>query len=50
MLWSRRSVFLALVVGGPVLIALIRRTVEFFNLPALRVNGVRVGGAVHLRR
>ncbi len=46
MLWSRRSVFLALVVGGPVLIALICQTVEFFNLPALRVNGVRVSGAV----
>ena len=46
MLWSRRSVFLALVVGGPVLIALIARTVEFFNLPALRVNGARVSGAV----
>jgi ABC-2 type transport system permease protein len=46
MLWSRRSVFLALVVGGPVIIALVARTVEFFNLPALRVNGVRVSGAV----
>jgi ABC-2 type transport system permease protein len=46
MLWSRRSVFLALVVGGPVIIALIARTVELFNLPALRVNGVRVSGAV----
>ena len=46
MLWSRRSVFLALVVGGPVLVALIARTVEFFNLPALRVNGARVSGAV----
>jgi ABC-2 type transport system permease protein len=43
---SRRSVFLALVVGGPVIIALVARTVEFFNLPALRVNGVRVSGAV----
>jgi ABC-2 type transport system permease protein len=46
MLWSRRSVFLALVVGGPVIIALVARTVELFNLPALRVNGVRVSGAV----
>ena len=46
MLWSRRSVFLALVVGGPVIIALIARTVELFNLPALRVNGVRVSGTV----
>jgi ABC-2 type transport system permease protein len=46
MLWSRRSVFLALVVGGPVVIALIARIVELFNLPALRVNGARVGGPV----
>jgi ABC-type transport system involved in multi-copper enzyme maturation permease subunit len=46
MLWSRRSVFLALVVGGPVIVALIAALVEVFNLPALRVNGVRVGGDV----
>jgi ABC-type transport system involved in multi-copper enzyme maturation permease subunit len=46
MLWSRRSVFLALVVGGPVIVALIAAFVELFNLPALRVNGVRVGGNV----
>ena len=46
MLWSRRSVFLALVVGGPVIVALIAALVELFNLPALRVNGVRVGGNV----
>jgi ABC-2 type transport system permease protein len=44
MLWSRRSVFLALVVGGPVIVAVIARAVELFNLPALRVNGVRVPG------
>jgi len=46
MLWSRRSVFLALVVGGPVIVAVIARIVELFNLPALRVNGARVSGAV----
>jgi ABC-2 type transport system permease protein len=46
MLWSRRSVFLALVVGGPVAIALIIRIVELLNLPALRINGVRVAGPV----
>jgi ABC-2 type transport system permease protein len=44
MLWSRRSVFLALVVGGPVIIAVVARVVEWFNLPALRVNGARVSG------
>jgi ABC-2 type transport system permease protein len=45
MLWSRRTVFLALVVGGPVLIAIILRVVDALNVPAMRVNGVRLGGA-----
>ncbi len=44
MLWSRRTVFLALVVGGPVLIAIILRVVDAMNVPAMRVNGVRLGG------
>ncbi len=44
MLWSRRTVFLALVVGGPVLIAVILRVVDSLNLPAMRVNGVRLDG------
>ena len=44
MLWSRRTVFLALVVGGPVLIAIILRIVDALNVPAMRVNGVRLGG------
>ena len=46
MLWSRRSVFLALVVGAPVIIAAIARGVEMFNQPALRVNAARVAGPV----
>ena len=45
MLWSRRTVFLALVVGGPVLIAIILRIVDALNIPALRMNGVRQSGA-----
>ena len=45
MLFSRRSVFLALVVGGPVIIAFIARIIELFNMPAMRVNGTRVSGA-----
>jgi ABC-type transport system involved in multi-copper enzyme maturation permease subunit len=45
MLWSRRTVFLALVVGGPVVIAVILRIVDMMNLPAFRVNGVRMGGS-----
>jgi ABC-2 type transport system permease protein len=45
MLWSRRTVFLGLIVGGPVLIAIILRAVDMMNLPAMKVNGVRVGGS-----
>jgi len=45
MLWSRRTVFLALIVGGPVLIAVILRVVDALNVPAMRVNGVKMGGA-----
>lgn len=44
MLWSRRTIFMALVVGGPVLLALIVRGVEYFGMSALRLNGQRVGG------
>ena len=44
MLWSRRTVFLALIVGGPVLIAVILRVVDSLNLPAMQINGVRLGG------
>ena len=44
MLWSRRTIFMALVVGGPVLLAAIVRVLEMFGMPALRVNGQRVGG------
>ena len=45
MIWSRRSVFLALLVGGPVLLAVIVRLVGLL-VPdsALRVNGAAVGG------
>jgi ABC-type transport system involved in multi-copper enzyme maturation permease subunit len=45
MLWSRRTIFMALVVGGPVLLAVIVRALEAFGLSALRVNGRAVGGA-----
>lgn len=44
MLWSRRTIFMALVVGGPVLLALIVRALETFGMPALRINGQRIGG------
>lgn len=45
MLWSRRTIFMALVVGGPVVLAVVFRVVQLFGLPALRVNGVPVEGA-----
>jgi ABC-2 type transport system permease protein len=45
MLWSRRTIFMALVVGGPVILAVVLRIVEMFGLPALRINNVRVQGA-----
>jgi ABC-type transport system involved in multi-copper enzyme maturation permease subunit len=45
MLWSRRTIFMALVVGGPVVLAIIVRLLQASGIPALRVNGVRVGGA-----
>jgi ABC-2 type transport system permease protein len=44
MLWSRRTIFMALVVGGPVILAVIVRILETFGMPALRVNGQRIGG------
>jgi ABC-type transport system involved in multi-copper enzyme maturation permease subunit len=44
MLWSRRTIFMGLVVAGPVLLALIVRGVELFGMSALRVNGQRVAG------
>ncbi|MGE3273627.1 MAG: ABC transporter permease [Vicinamibacterales bacterium] len=44
MLWSRRTIFMALVVGGPVLLAIVVRVLDMFGMPALRVNGRQVGG------
>ncbi|MCC7123810.1 MAG: ABC transporter permease [Acidobacteria bacterium] len=44
MLWSRRTIFMALVVGGPVLLAIIVRVLDTFGMTALRVNGRTIGG------
>jgi ABC-type transport system involved in multi-copper enzyme maturation permease subunit len=44
MLWSRRTIFMALIVGGPVLLAIVARIVSASGIAPLRVNGVRVGG------
>jgi ABC-type transport system involved in multi-copper enzyme maturation permease subunit len=46
MLWSRRSVFLAILVGGPVLLAATLRLVASLDPAALpRINGAVVSGA-----
>ena len=45
MLWSRRTIFLALVVGSPVLLAVVVRLVQASGIAPLRVNGVRVDAA-----
>jgi ABC-type transport system involved in multi-copper enzyme maturation permease subunit len=44
MLWSRRTIFMALVVAAPIMLALIVRGVEMFGMSALRIDGQRVGG------
>src|SRR5687768_4425589 len=47
MLWSRRTVFLLLVTGAPVFLALVARIVQGSGVVPLRVNGAAVdGGAV----
>ena len=45
MLWSRRTIFMALVVGGPVLLAVVARIVQASGIAPLRVNGVRLDAA-----
>jgi ABC-2 type transport system permease protein len=45
MLWSRRSVFLGILLGGPVLLALVVRILSETSLGAFQINGARVGGA-----
>lgn len=44
MLWSRRTIFMALVVAAPIMLSLIVRGVEMFGMSALRINGQRVAG------
>lgn len=46
MLWSRRTVFMALAVGAPVAIALVLRTIDVMGVSVLRINGAQVGGSV----
>jgi len=44
MLWSRRTVFLLLVTGAPVFLAVVARIVQGSGLVPLRVNGAAVDG------
>jgi ABC-2 type transport system permease protein len=45
MLWSRRTIFMALVMIAPIILALVSRVVQAMGVAPLRVNGVSVGGA-----
>jgi ABC-type transport system involved in multi-copper enzyme maturation permease subunit len=44
MLWSRRTIFMALVVGAPVLISVILRLLDALAVPVFRVNGMTMAG------
>ena len=44
MLWSRRTIFMALVVGAPVLISVILRLLDALGAPVFRVNGMQMAG------
>jgi ABC-2 type transport system permease protein len=44
MLWSRRTIFMALVVGGPVVIAFVIRFLVALGAPIGQVEGVRMTG------
>jgi ABC-type transport system involved in multi-copper enzyme maturation permease subunit len=45
MLWSRRTIFMALVVGSPVLLAIIIRAIDVVGVVGLRVESLRINGA-----
>jgi len=42
MLWSRRTIFMALVVGAPVVVAIVMRIMQASGIAPMRVNGVVV--------
>ncbi|MGH9312047.1 MAG: ABC transporter permease [Vicinamibacterales bacterium] len=44
MLWSKRTIFMALVVGGPVLIAVVIRFLVWLGAPVGQMDGVRMTG------
>jgi ABC-type transport system involved in multi-copper enzyme maturation permease subunit len=41
MLWSRRTIFMVLIVGAPIILAIVARIVQSSGIAPLRVNGVR---------
>jgi ABC-type transport system involved in multi-copper enzyme maturation permease subunit len=45
MLWSRRSLFLAVLLGGPVLLAIALRIAMSFETSGVRVNGAAISGS-----
>jgi len=45
MLWSRRSVFLGVLLGGPVLLAVVLRVVDTLHASGFKINGAAVGGS-----
>jgi ABC-type transport system involved in multi-copper enzyme maturation permease subunit len=45
MLWSRRSVFLGVLLGGPVVLAVALRIISTLYTSGFRVNGAMAGGA-----
>jgi ABC-2 type transport system permease protein len=44
MLWSRRTIFMALVVGLPIILAVFVRIVTSLGAPGIRMNGIAVDG------
>ena len=44
LLWSRRTVFMGLVLAVPVIIGIVERLLAIGGISALRVNDVRVSG------
>lgn len=44
MLWSRRTIFMALVVGLPILLAFAVRLIVLLGAPSMRVNNVAING------
>jgi ABC-2 type transport system permease protein len=44
MLWSKRTIFMALVVGGPVILSIIFRLLAASGISMLKVNGMRIEG------